>query len=339
MDIHLQNKQQIGEFAAALYDCDEGRLKEQLHSTLSSDCQIHLAFPFEDLDGPGELFEKVYLPFLSAIPDLERRDFIRMAGKSIEDNWVGCGGFYTGTFSQGWLDIPPTGQPVGMRYHEFFRLVDGKVVEMQALWDIPYVMMQAGAWPMTPSLGVDWLAPGPATQDGIITKPYDLEKADASRQLIMDMLTAMGKHPLSGGPEVMKLEQFWHPRMYWYGPAGIGTSRGIPGFRSRHQIPFLKGMPDRRGAASDDAVMFADHEYVGTTGWPNMKMTISGDGWLGIAPINQKVTMRSLDFWRIKDGLIRENWVLVDLLSVYDQIGVDVFSRMRELTLAHKPSA
>ena len=29
---------------------------------------------------------------------------------------------------------------------------------------------------------------------------------------------------------------------------------------------------------------------------------------------------------------IRENWVLVDLLHVYNQIGVDVFSRMRELT-------
>ena len=47
---------------------------------------------------------------------------------------------------------------------------DGKVVEMQALWDIPQVMMQAQAWPMTPSLGVEWLVPGPATQDGIITR-------------------------------------------------------------------------------------------------------------------------------------------------------------------------
>jgi hypothetical protein len=39
--------------------------------------------------------------------------------------------------------------------------------------------------------------------------------------------------------------------------------------------------------------------------------------------------MRSLDFWRCENGLIRENWVLIDLLHVYDQIGVDVFSRMR----------
>ena len=59
-------------------------------------------------------------------------------------------------------------------------------------------------------------------------------------------------------------------------------------------------------------------------------MTVSGSGWLGIVPGNQKITMRSLDFWRVEGNLIRENWVLVDLLSVYDQLGVDVLARMRE---------
>jgi predicted ester cyclase len=65
-------------------------------------------------------------------------------------------------------------------------------------------------------------------------------------------------------------------------------------------------------------------------------MTLSGDGWLGIPPAGQEITMRSLDFWRVEDGLLRENWVLVDLLSVYDQLGVDVFARMREVTYARQ---
>ena len=70
-----------------------------------------------------------------------------------------------------------------------------------------------------------------------------------------------------------------------------------------------------------------------------MIQTISHDGWLGIPPLGREITMRSLDFWRVEDGLIRENWVMVDLLDMYDQIGVDVFARMRELTKARIPGS
>ncbi|MDE2673630.1 MAG: polyketide cyclase, partial [Paracoccaceae bacterium] len=44
----------------------------------------------------------------------------------------------------------------------------------------------------------------------------------------------------------------------------------------------------------------------------------------------------SLDFWRCENGMIRENWVLVDLLHVYAQIGVDVLARMREFNKARQ---
>ena len=115
---------------------------------------------------------------------------------------------------------------------------------------------------------------------------------------------------------------------------GIGTSRGIDGFRTVHQIPFLKAMPDRRGGGYQglgQSHFFAEGDYVGETAWPGMAMTVSGDGWLGIAPTGQPITMRSLDFWRVEGELIRENWVLVDLLHAWDQLGVDVLGRMREL--------
>ena len=125
--------------------------------------------------------------------------------------------------------------------------------------------------------------------------------------------------------------------MNWYGPAGIGTARGIAGFRNWHQIPFLNAMPDR-GQYPDEVThhFFAEGNYVGVTGWPDMAQTLSGAGWLGIAPVNKKITMRSLDFWRLENGLIRENWVLVDLLDVYAQIGVDVLARMREFNKARQ---
>ena len=65
-----------------------------------------------------------------------------------------------------------------------------------------------------------------------------------------------------------------------------------------------------------------------------MRMTLSDDGWMGIAPAEKVVVLRSLDFWRLERGLIRENWVLIDLLNLYDQIGVDVLGRVREFNKA-----
>jgi hypothetical protein len=49
--------------------------------------------------------------------------------------------------------------------------------------------------------------------------------------------------------------------------------------------------------------------------------------------------LRSLDFWRLERGLIRENWVLVDLLDLYAQLDVDVLGRMREFNKARNPGA
>jgi predicted ester cyclase len=337
MNIHNQNKNVINAFRASLYDLNITKLKEQVETVFAPDAKIQLAFPFETLKSEM-LLEQVYFPLIYAIPDLERRDYIVMAGagngSGLPGNWVGCAGFYTGVFENAWLDIPPTKHPVTMRFHEFFRVEDNKIVEMQALWDIPELMMQANAWPMTPSLGVEWLVPAPATQDGILNNAYDVAHSEKSRQLVYDMLNGLQRHA-EHGAEAMGLDSYWHPNMVWYGPAGIGTTRRVAGFRNWHQIPFLNALPDRE-VTHGNGVLFADGDYVGFTGWPGMKMTISGDGWLGIAPANQKITMRSLDFWRCERGLIRENWVLIDLLHVYKQIGVDVFSRMREFTYARQ---
>lgn len=328
-DIHQQNKAVLATLRKALYDYEPHEVCAALNAVFAPDAIVHLATPFDDLEGAKGLYRKVFEPLQRAIPDLERRDTIVMAGPgAIGGDWVGCCGYYTGTFVRPWMDIPPTGHQVSLRFHEFFRMEDGKVVEMQALWDIPELMLQARAWPMVPSLGREWHVPGPATQDGLVDGPYNEALSQASRQLVQDMLAGLSRFA-SGGVAAMELEKYWHPRFSWYGPSGIGTGRGISGFRNWHQIPFLNGMPDRRGSGGTGP-FFADGNYVGFTAWPGMTATISGDGWMGIAPSGQKITMRSLDFWRCENGLIRENWVLVDLLHVYRQIGVDVLARMRE---------
>mgnify|MGYP001072122519 CR=1 FL=1 len=336
MDQHTANKALIAPLRAAMYDFSERGVRGALEAALTPDALCRFAHPLGDMTGADGLYDGAYAALFAAMPDLERRDNIVMAGHTEDgDDWVGAGGYYTGVMTGPWLDIPPTGHQVHMRFHEFYRIVDGKVVEIQALWDIPEVMLQAGAWPMAPSLGREWHVPGPAMHDGLVPGPWDAARAQASCNHIVEMLEYLTKHPAEGGVEVMELERFWHPRMNWYGPSGIGTGRGIEGFRNWHQIPFLAGMPDR-GQYVEGIThhFFGDANYAAVTGWPNMVQTVSHDGWLGIAPTGQRITLRSLDFWRIENGLIRENWVMVDLLDAYAQLGVNVFARLREFNKA-----
>ena len=151
-DVHTRNKALVAPLRAAMYDFTEAGVRGAIAAAIADDAVIHLAHPLGDMTGDG-LYDGAYRDLFGAMPDLERRDWIVMAGPDGDGaNWVGCGGHYVGTFVAPWLDIPPTGHLAHMRFHEFFRVVDGRIVELQALWDIPEVMMQANAWPMSPSL-------------------------------------------------------------------------------------------------------------------------------------------------------------------------------------------
>ncbi len=334
--VHDRNKRLIARYRAALYDLEPTKLLTVMKEVFSEDCIFHMCSPFGDIIGPEAYYEAVFCPMLTAMPDLERRDYIDVAGDSKGVDWVGSCGYWIGVFEQPWLDIPPTCHPIAMRYHEFFKVESGKVVEFQGIWDMVHFMMQADAWPLAPSLGMDWVGPAPALQNGLQAGDRDEAMAKASCDLILDMLTHMNRYPSQGTRDVMEMERFWHPKMTWYGPAGIGTNRRISGFTNWHSIPFLKALPDRGDTTGLDDHFFGDGHYAACTGWPNMQMTISGDGWMGLPPVGKKLTMKSLDFWREEKGLIRENWVLIDLLDIYDQLGVDVFSRMRERTVARQ---
>ncbi|MEM9602484.1 MAG: ester cyclase [Pseudomonadota bacterium] len=337
-DIHTTHKARLAPLRQTLYDGDVDGVQAALRQLLTDDATVHMPHPFGDLTGPQALFDTCYRPLHEAMPDLERRDWIVMAGETEHGgHWVGCGGHYVGTFVLPWLGIPPTGHLTHMRFHEFYRFENDRVVECQTLWDIPEVMMQAKAWPMAPSLGREFCVPGPATQDGLVPGPWNRDAATTACDHIVTMLAHMTRHPSEGGPEVMEMPRFWHPRMNWYGPAGIGTARGIAGFRNWHQIPFLNAMPDR-GHANDDITFhfFGDGNYAAVTGWPDMIQTVTHDGWMGIAPAGKRITLCSLDFWRVENGLIRENWVMVDILDAWRQLGVDVFARLREFNQARQ---
>ncbi|MEM6276842.1 MAG: ester cyclase [Pseudomonadota bacterium] len=330
--VHDHNKALIAPLRAALRSSDAPTIRDALEETFAPDARIRLGHPLGEVTG-ASLWDQIYAPLLAAFPDLECCDFIFMAGPrwgaGKTGDWVGLGGNFLGTFAAPWLGIPPTGKPVHFRYHEYLRIDDGRIVEMEALWDIPQIMAQAGVWPMAPQLGVEWLCPGPSTGLGIIPGPFDPMQSAASVQLVWDML-----HDLQKGdartPE-RGLDGYWHPSAPWYGPTGIGSARGLTSIRDVVLKGFRTGLSENIRHLSD-GVFFGDRDIVAFTGWPSATALHSGDGFLGLAPTGRRITRRSLDFWRVEAGQIRENWVMVDMLDLYRQLGVDVFARMNALT-------
>lgn len=317
---------------SALYNFEPRKTQKLLSEIIHPSAFCHYFHPIGDLEA-FLIYERIYAPLFYSFPDFERRETIRISGKDAHgEYWIGNAGYFLGTFVNPFLTIPPTGHLAHIRFHEFYKCTDGKVSEIQAIWDIPSLMMQANVWPMGPSLGREWLVPSPATQDGIKCNESNEQEGEKNKLIVLEMLSAMSKHPKYGDEKIMELEKFWHPKFNWYGPSGIGSSRGVLSFRKFHQIPFLRAMPDR-GQYPEETThhFFSEENYVAVTGWPNMSQTLTGDGWLGIAPTNHKITLRSLDFWRLEKNKIRENWVMIDLLDIWAQIDVNVISRMQEL--------
>ena len=49
--------------------------------------------------------------------------------------------------------------------------------------------------------------------------------------------------------------------------------------------------------------------------------------YLGVPATNRKLTLRVMDFYRCAGGKIAENWVLLDYVDLFAQMGVDLIGR------------
>ncbi len=48
--------------------------------------------------------------------------------------------------------------------------------------------------------------------------------------------------------------------------------------------------------------------------------------FMGIAPTGKRIEIRYVDFWKVEEGRITDNWVMVDFPHVLAQLGHDVFN-------------
>ena len=303
--------------------------------------------PINEHTGLEAVADAVWAPLKRALPDLERRDDILVAGTFEGRDYVATIGHYCGTFEHPWLGIPPTGDPLFLRYGEVHRIENGLILQSSCLWDVVDAMRQAGFFPLAPSLGLEGRWPGPLTADGVRLEASDARIGEASLAQTLAMHDALGAHDDRADPSRRALldmpqKEHWHPKMMWYGPSGIGTARALAGFVDRHQLPFRLAFPGRKGGGQwadlgDRAaemggghyIRIGDGPYSVTSGWPSVFATHEGGSIFGVPATGREVTMRVMDFYLHDEGLIRENWVPLDVLDVLLQMGVDVMGRMQ----------
>jgi predicted ester cyclase len=299
------------------------------------DAEYRGSHPINEIAGIDAITD-LWTTLRHAIPDLERRDSIftggigkpdsrmppEMAGRQL----VASMGVIQGTMTGDLFGIPPTNGLVHLRVCEVHHLRDGRIARSYVLFDFLDLMRQAGVWPMAPSLGSEGMWPAPTTP-GVRIAENDQQAGQQSIDIVLGMHEALGTFD---GKSVhsMRHGDAWTDDFLWYGPAGIGSTRGMAGFQQHHQIPFLIGWPDRQGAGH--YVRIADGNFVVTGGWPSVRGTHLGE-WLGLPPTGRSIDMRVMDFYHLVDGRIHENWVPIDIIHIMLQMGVDVFARLRHL--------
>lgn len=331
---HLANKRFVRSALGALAEASPGTLAARLRDAYHPDAEWRGSHPMNEVRGVDAMANVVWEPLLRSFPDLERRDTILIGGHWKGHDFVGTVGHYCGTFREDWLTIPSTGRPIYLRYGEVHRVEDGRISQSTVLIDVLDVIRQAGFWPLAPSLGTEEQWPGPFTADGIVLSAQDPAVSAASLAQTLAMHASLGNYDdtQNRGREgllTMPQKEHWHPKMMWYGPAGIGTTRGLQGFVDYHQLPFRIAFPNRRGG--NHYVRIGDGPYSLTSGWPSVYASHTGGDFCGVAPTGREVTMRVMDFYLHHEGLIRENWVPIDIINLLLQMDVDVFGRMQSI--------
>jgi len=333
--VHLKNKKKVLSFMKALDETINSttNTKQVLKEHLSPKVVLNITKPFEEnLKGIRSYANDFWLPLVQSFPDLETQPYILIGGEYEGRNYVSSTGNFIGTFKRDWLGIPATQQATWLRFAAHFMIENDKIVKAWFFFDVLDVMRQAG-YHLFPNRGIDWVPPAPMTGDGIVTYPTNKKEGQKTLDLTNAMLDALGEYDgktLSS----MGQERFWDVQnMMWYGPSGIGTTRGLKGFQDYHQLPFLEAFPDRGITPKKGKEYFAqigDGNYSCDFGFPAMYGSHKGDGWLGVSATGKKITLRVVDYWRREGNRLKENWVFIDMVDVLEQLGVDVFELLKE---------
>ena len=328
-------KQLVLDHYAAVQSATSETVEDVLKQNTAPDWHWRGMHPFHEQYGATAVAQTFWQPYLTAMSRVQRRQDIFFANENSLDGepgiWVVSMGHMMSLFDKPFLGIPPTRRITMLRYAEFNRVLDGKIVETALFCDLIHLMHQAGLQPLPPQTGAHLVQPGPMTHDGLLFDDQPAEQGAKTLVLINRMIGDIAANsnaddvpaPRDATPQE-ELARCWHDDMLWWGPDGIGATYTIDRYIEQHQRPFRTQLGER--TFNGHIARLTEGNYGGFFGWPNLSLTPLG-GYMGL-PKGPRADMRVVDIYRRDGDKLAENWIYIDILHFLNMQGLDVLERI-----------
>ena len=307
---------------------ETAKLKPAIGKYLADDVVFHCGSPIKDIKGMNAVADKLWSPLKGAFHNLKAIPHIALDGTCAIDGkqWVSVTGVYAGNFKNDLYSIPANNAYTYLRFGEFYCVENGKITEAYVLFDYIQLMITAGVSLLPPTIGGCADIQPPSSADGMQWHtPADAERSEKSFAIVMCMLAELLVDKTTNAGEQ---KSYWAENMTWYGPSGIGTYHTLDGFK-HYRNAFLNTFPNRDYGNHNGVI--SKNNYTAVVGWKGVHATHQGSGWLGLAPTGKNIVMPLMDFWRVDNNLIQENWVLIDIINIFEQLGVDLFANIARI--------
>lgn len=322
-DKSAENKQAYLGFIERLSSGNLDDMRSACGTFFSTDAALDIAHPINTAQGGDGYFNEVLAPMHAAFDGFQRRTDILIGGNYLGGEWVTSMGYFSGHFSKPWLGIAPSNRLAFVRFGEFHKVENGKVVQSHIFLGVAELIIALGRWPLAPSQGYEGLVPGPASFDGVQTSANAPEVSRGSGELVEGMLMQLTSPDAAW-------RSSWDDKMFWFGPGGFGTYTTVDAFQA-FQVPFeqtFEGWGDGKAQGVDGvgiACKAGDGDYAFLSGWPAIT-GIHVKPFMGIDATGTRIYLRDCDWWRCENGKIVENWCMVDTLHLAKQLGRDVIA-------------
>ena len=304
---------------------ETAKLSSALGNYLAPDAVFHCGSPIGDVCGADVVAKNLWAPLKGAFHNLKSIPHVALEGTCAVDGkqWVSHTGVYAGNFNDDLYTIPANNAYTYLRFGEFYCVENGKITGAYVLFDYIQLMLTADVALLPPTIGGCADIQPPASADGMQWhSPRDDKHSDTTFATVMCMLAELLVDKTTTAGEQ---KSYWAENMTWYGPSGVGTYHTLDGFK-HYRNAFLNTFPDRDYGNHNGVI--AKNNYMCVVGWKGVHATHKGSGWLGLAPTNKKIVMPLMDFWRVDNGVIHENWVLIDIVNIFEQLGIDLFANI-----------